>query len=380
MLDGGLERLQDVVRAEGPARALDLAIEQFRNDKNYTRWFEACMVRTRLELGLPLMDADAALEMPPDVRAVYDKALEQAARETGELFLAAGDLPNAWVYLRAIGDSDRMAQALESADPGEDPDAAAAIALQEGVHPVRGLELILNRYGICRALSAFGMYNGEKDREKCVGFLARNIHSEIVQRIGIAVERAEGAKPESDRIPELIAGRGWLFGEFNTYVDTSHLVSILHFAPEIRDPAILELCHEFCEYGKHLHSNFQIAGRPPFEDFFRDVDHYVLASAGLDVEPHLEHFREKSVAEETGTLHAQALVRLLLKLDRMEEALDAALKYFPAAPEMELACPTAMQLCRLAGRYDRLMELALEQQDWLTYVAARLEMNRRSGA
>jgi hypothetical protein len=317
--------------------------------------------------------------MAPATQAAYEQALEEAARETGLLFLAEGDIPKAWMYLRATGDSARVAQALEHLEPGDDLDEVAGIAIQEGVHPVRGLELILNRHGICRALSVFGMYSGEKDRERCLDFLARNIQSELIERLGIAIERAEGTKPATGSIPELVAGRDWLFGEYNTYVDTSHLVTILHFASEVADPGILGLFHEFCIYGQRLHANFRIAGRPPFEDFFHDVDHYVLASAGVDVETHLEHFRRKVETSDAGTLHAQALAKLLIKLGRLQEALDVALRHFPAAPELELGCPTAMQLCQLAGRFDLLMELARKQGDELTYVAASLELAQARG-
>jgi len=370
-----------ILESEEPARALDLLIARYREAKQYPRWFQARMVRTRLQMGLPLIQADGGAEIPPEAHAAYEQALLEAARETGGLFLADGDIPNAWTYLRATGDSALVAEAMERIEPGEgDAEAVIGIALQEGVNPARGLELIFQRHGICRTLTAFGMYGGEKDRQRCLAFLTRSLHAELRESLARAIERQEGVKPENASVPEMIAGRGWLFGEYSTYVDTSHLVSLLHLCPEVTGPRTLELLHELCEYGKRLAPMFQGAGPPPFEDLYVDADHYVLALAGVDLESHLEHFRRKVRESASGALHAQALVRLLLRRGMCQEAAEVAIEHFPAAGALELLCPTAVELCRLAGRFDLLKQLARDQGDELNYVAASLELNRKPKA
>ena len=377
------DTLEKLLCSEEPARSLDFLIEQFRNAKKYPHCFEARMMRARLELGLPLIQTEGSPELPAEVRAAYEQALLEAARETGSLFLADGNIPGAWPYLRATGDSARVAEATERVGVGEDADAVIQIALQEGVNPARGLELVFQKYGMCRALTAFGMYGAKKDRERCIDFLARSLHDELKERIVGAIEQQEGARPEAGTIPALIAGRDWLFGEYSAYVDTSHLVSLLQYAPEVTANRTLELFHEFCEYGKRLSPNFRIAGNPPFEDFYIDIDHYVLALAGAEVESHLDHFRRKSREanpETVGQVHAQALVQLLLASGCYEEALQVALQHFPAARASELSCPTAIQICQLAGRFDLLMQLTRDQGDELNYVAAGLELGRKAKA
>jgi hypothetical protein len=375
------DELGKLLDSEAPARSVDFLIEWFRGAKKYPHCFEARMMRARLELGLPLIQMESAPELPAEARAAYEQALLQAARETGELFLADGNIPGAWPYLRATGDSARVADAIERVGIGEDADAVIQIALQEGVNPARGLELVFQKYGICRALTAFGMYGGKKDRERSLHFLARSLYDELKERIALAIEQEEGAAPEATNILALMAGRDWLFGEYSAYVDTSHLVSLLQYAPEVTGSRTLELFHEFCEYGKRLSPNFRVAGNPPFEDFYIDTDHYVLASAGADAECHLDHFRRKlreANPGAVGQVHAQALVTLLLKRGCNEEALQVALEHFPAARSSELSCPTAIQICQLAGRFDLLMRLAREQGDELNYVAAGLELGRKA--
>lgn len=106
----------------------------------------------------------------------------------------------------------------------------------------------------------------------------------------------------------------------------------------------------------------------------------MLALIGGETERHLDHFRRKARESASDHVHSQALVKLLVSRRSYQEALDVALEHFPAARAAELACPTAIQLCQLAGRFDVLMQLAREQGDELNYVAAGLELDQRRRA
>ncbi len=123
-----------------------------------------------------------------------------------------------------------------------------------------------------------------------------------------------------------------------------------------------------------------MAGQPPFENFYVDVDHYALALAGAEVESHLDHFRRKVREAPLGNVNSQALVKLLVSRGSYQEALEVAMEHFPDASPSELACPTAIQLCQLADRFDLLMQLARKQGDELSYVAASLELDRKAKA
>jgi hypothetical protein len=376
MPEDALGTLEQLLESEDPSASFDLLIGQFRAAKDYRALFEARLMRRRLELRLPLFLADDLSALSSEARDAYSQAVTEAAREVGELFLRDGEIAQAWPYLRATGDSARVADAIEKVEAGGDVNRIIEIALQEEVHPAKGLELIVAKYGICQALSAFEVSAVKKDREKCIAVLARTLHTEAVERLGSAIEQKEGSQPDSTNIAELIGGRDWLFGEYSAYVDTSHLVSLLQYCSEVTDAGVLRIYHELCEYGKRLSPQLRVPCQPPFEDVYTDIDHYVMALLGVDVETHLAHFRGKVVRagpEPAESLPAQALVRLLARLGRYEEALEVALAHFPHARSADLTCPAATELCQLAGRFDRLKELARQRGDWLSYAAASLE-------
>ena len=374
MLESAFDALGPMLESGDPASSLDYLIRQFRESKDYHLAFEARLMKKRLELGLPVIQAPNLAALPPDVQAKYQQFLVEAAQETGELFLASGDIPKAWPYLRATGDVKRVAAAIEKAEPGDNVEAIIEIAFMQGVHPAKGLDFVVEKFGICRALTYFGGNGGEKDREKCIGVLARNIYSELAASLDNAIEEREGRKTGLTSITELIEGRDWLFGEYSSYIDPSHVVSVLQYSPEVTDPETLRQFHDLCEYGKRLSANFQFPGRPPFENPFVDYDHFVQALRGIDVDEHIAHFRKKVVEAGTaGDWPAQILINLLVRVDRYREALDVSVEYLPGAHASEIACPTAQQLCELAGDFDRLAELARERGDVLTYVAAHLE-------
>jgi hypothetical protein len=368
-----VDALDRILKTEDPAASLNFLIEEFRSSKNCPLFFEARLMKMRLELGLPLIQTEATSSFPPEKRALYDQGMMEAARETGELALAAGNIERAWPYFRAIGEPSKIAEAIEKVEPGDDLEGIIGIAFQEGVHPAKGLELILKQHGMCRAITSFGMYAIQNGRDQCIALLTRGLHSELLANIGRAIESREGSRPQTSSLIEATEGRDWLFGEYDYYVDTSHLVSILPYALEVNDPEVLKLSHEMCEYGKRLSPMFQQRGQPPFEDVFVDYDEYIQALLGVEVDARVEHFRKKAAEGEPdafGFAAAELLVNLLVRLGRYEEALEASLQYLPSDIASNAACPSPLQLCHLARDYERLRQLARERGDLLSYVAA----------
>ena len=365
-----------LLESENPSASFDLLLARFQAAKDYRSVFEARLMKKRLELGLPVFLTDDLSALPSELREAYGQEVTEAARDVGELFLSDGEIAQAWPYLKATGDSARVADAIERVTPGDGLSRIIEIAFEEGVHPAKGLELIAAKYGICRALSAFEISAVRKDREKCIAVLARNLHAELVERLGDAIEQEEGSRPASTSIAQLISGREWLFGEYRTYLDSSHLASLLQHCPEVTDDGLLRIFHELCEYGKRVSPEVRVQCQPPFEDGCIDFEHYVEALLGIDVESHLAHFSRKvteAPPERVMSLAAQVLVGLLARLARYDEALEVALTHFPNVGSADLTCPAAPELCRLARRFDRLKELARERGDWLSYAAATLE-------
>src|SRR5437868_4274431 len=104
MNDDVFHLIEQAVHAGGADSGFDLLVQKFREEKNYPLLFETRMMQQRHRMGLPPLRVDGLEDVPASKRDAYDAALSAAARETGSLFLADGDIPRAWTYFRAIGE------------------------------------------------------------------------------------------------------------------------------------------------------------------------------------------------------------------------------------------------------------------------------------
>ena len=354
--------IEQAIRAGGPEAGLNLLVQKLEEEKNYPLLFEARMLQRRHALELPLVQMGSIDDVPEEKRASYERAFTEAAREIGTLFLGDGQIPKAWPYFRAIGDSAPVSAAIEKlGGPCEELDRIIEIALEERVHPRKGFELMLSHYGICRAITYFELYPDPKTREECIALLVRTLHHELVENLKRAISQREGSEPDTQSIPALIAGRDWLFGDMDYYADTSHVISVIRFALDLHDPETLRLALEICHYGGHLSHNFRYRVDPPFEDVYRDHALYLEALLGENEDAAIDHFR-------TGP--AQVLVALLVRLKRYREAIQVSLEQLAEVPVEQLACPSVLQLCELAGDYELLRKLARDRGDLLSFVAA----------
>jgi hypothetical protein len=377
MPDDLFDTLGETLRLHGAEAGFDLLIAKLREEKKYPLVFEARIMKSRHALGLPLIHNGQQFEdLPDDKRAAHERAFMEAAREVGGLFLADGDIPRAWSYFRAIGETASIAAAIEQLQPRENQEAVIEIALQERVHPRKGFELILANYGICRAITFFEQYPDRKTREDCLRLLVRTLHHDLVESLKRVIARNETQAPDTKSVPDLIGGRAWLFGEYDYYVDTSHVVSILRFALDATDRETLALAVELADYGAHLSKMFGFRGDPPFEDGFTDYAVYLRALIGEHVDEAVARFRAKIAScnpESAGPAPAQTLVSLLARLGRYQEAIAVSLDHLRDVDPNQLFCPSVFELCQAAGDYDRLRSLARERGDLLHFAAATLE-------
>jgi hypothetical protein len=373
----GFQQLNELLENASPEEVFAHLIRDARERGNYAQLFEARLMETRHRLGLPLLTGGPPVGLEGERRAVYDRSVMDAAKEAGELFLAAGDIPRAWPYFRALGEPEPVANAISSLrDAGDDVDAIIDVALSERVHPLRGLELVLAHHGICRAITCFDQYPDPGSRDEGLRLLASTLYKELRANMRRAIEQQEGqAPPEAATISELIGGREWLFGEYDYYVDTSHLISVLRFAAESHDSQTVALAIELAEYGKHLSPMFHHRGEPPLDDVYEDHLIWLRAMSGQEVEAGVRHFRDKVSAldlEQTGSYPAQVLVRFLLRLERYDEAVEVFERYLANTDPAYLMCPTLVELCRMAGDWERIRSLARDRGDLLTFAAASL--------
>ncbi len=382
------DELQRTLAAEGPDAAVGRLCDRLRENKDYSGLFYALLMRKRRQLGVSPIPTGPASELPESTHADYEEAIREAGREVGQLFLREGQLPQAWVYFRMLNEPEAVRQALDAYEPVEDEDlqTLVQIAFYEGVHPCRGFDWILNRFGICNAittLSSQELPHPPDVRQYCLQALVRALYAELRGRLAAEIEGHDGQPPaEADAPPDtpgvlrkLIAGRDWLFADDCYHIDLSHLSSVVQMSMHLTPCTELGMARELCEYGQHLSGRFVNPGDPPFEDQYRAIGIYLAILAGDNVEEGLDYFRkqaEQADPETVGTYPAQVLVNLLLKLDRPTEALAVARKYLAGVDNRQLSCPSIAELCQKVGDFRTLAEVAREQGDAVHFLAGLL--------
>ncbi len=365
----------ETARSDGSDAAFESLISNLKAEKKYPLLFEARLMQKRHQLGLPLILNDPVAGLDPETQGEYEQATIAAAREVGSHFLADGDIIASWPYFRAIGENGSIAKAIDAIPADEGEDAVIEIAFYEGANPSKGFEMVLARYGICRAITSFSQFPSADGQEKSGRLLVRTLHSELLGNLKSSVRRREGTAPSTGSISELIAGRDWLFEGNTYYIDTSHVSSVVQLSPRLEDRASLSLALELTDYGRCLSEMFQYPGEPPFEDLYTDHSHYLKALLGQEVSEGVAHFRKKlggSDSDPDGTAAAQALVSLLERIERYDEAIEVSVEYLKDFPAHELKCSSVPQLCQISGDYDRLRKVSRDQGDLLSFTASVL--------
>ncbi len=383
-------------------RVIETLIATLENDANPRRLLDALLLKARLDLDLTPLQTEALVDIPEPTRERYEERYLAAIRTVGELLLARGEIPPAWPYFQAIGDKEPVARAIDAYrhDPATaDPEADVLgqiieVAFNQGVHPKRGFELILDHYGVCSAITAFEHLRGDESlRTECAALLTRRLYDQLSENLrGDILNRSlTRLGDDTATVAELLDGRDILFEDEAYHVDVSHLASVVRSSVLLADKQSIALAVELADYGRRLSSRHKYEGLPPFEDVYADHSAYLKALLGVDVETAIERFEEKarvSAAESaergyaapTDSLPAQVLVLLLVRLGRLDRAIDVFATYLTEIPEANLACPSLSKLCKAAGRIDRLAEIAKCVGDLVTYTAARLELIKTNAA
>jgi hypothetical protein len=276
-----------------------------------------------------------------------------------------------------IGETGPVTAALDTFTPGEEADVQPIIeiAFHHGLNPKRGFDLVLDRYGICSAITflsgGFSAAHGPEVRDHCIGRLVRSLHEQLFERLKMAVEQQQGFAPTARTIPDLIEGRDWLFADDAYYIDISHLSSVVQMSVELTHESDLRLGRELCSYGKRLAPALKYAGHAPFEDTYEDVDAYLAVLLGESVEEGLAHFRKKITSDPEGpdTLSAAVLVKLLVRLSRQKEALEVAKEYLAQEDERSLPCPGPFELAVKLGDYESFAAAARKRHDPVHFLA-----------
>jgi hypothetical protein len=372
-----LDALQSAVQTQGPAAAIDKLCDDLKARKEYAALFYTLLMKKRHELGVSPIATGSNQDLPATTHQAFEEGIRDAARTVGKLWLDEGDIPQAWAYYRMLGETEPVRQALDKVQIQDDQDVQPLIdiAFHQGVYPQKGFEWILKRYGVCSSITT--MSGGElpfpmEVRQDCIKRLVRVLHQELMERLKGEIERQQGFAPTGKSIPELMAGRDWLFADEFYHIDLSHLSSVVQMSAQLDKCDELRLARELCQYGQKLSPRFQQVTDPPFENQYQDYDVFLSILSGDNVEEGLAHFRAKAEnadPDTVGTYPAEVLVNLLLRLGRPQEALETSRRFLTRLGEARLSCPSFVELCQQTGNYQALAEVAREQGNPVNYLA-----------
>ncbi|HEX4608630.1 MAG TPA: hypothetical protein VH092_10540 [Urbifossiella sp.] len=371
------DRLRTALASQGPAAAADTLVAELRGGGDLSGLFYALLLKKRVELGVSPFPTGPATELPPHTHEPYEDAIRSAAREVGRLALDRGDLPKAWTFYRLINEPEPVKLAIENFQPGPETDIypVIEIAWQGGLYPKKGFDLILDRHGVCSAIttvSGADLNQNPDLRDYCVGRLVRALYDQLAERLrGDLAGRGTPARAGAT-VREMVEGHPELFAEDAYHIDTSHLSSVCQMALYLPPGEENRLARELCEYGERLSPNLRGGGGDaPFEEGYADFRAYLDAVAGVDADANLTRFRDKAAREsELGASYAaQVYVNLLVKLGRVREALAAAREFLAGEDERNLICPGAADLARRLNDYQALADAAKGRGDAVQFLA-----------
>jgi hypothetical protein len=369
-------RARTALESGGSLAAIDQLCADLRAAGDYQNLFYALLMRKRVELGVPPFPTGPSTDLPPETHDAYEDAIRTAGRLVGNLYLERRDIPKAWAFFRMLGEPEPVKRALAEYQPGPEDDTypVVEVAWQHAVLPEKGFDIILDRHGVCSSITMVHSADFSQNpalREYCIKRLVRALHEQLTERVRNDLQARGMDAPTAATIPELIRGRDELFAENLYHIDTSHLSSVVQMAMQLPRCPELELARDLCEYGTHLGADIRGDNDPPFENTYVDYAKYLDVLAGVNVDAALAHFRDKldAAAAEGYTFPAEVTVNLLLKVDRVREALDVAKKYLATEDERRLNCPGVTELARRVGDYRTLAEAAEAKSDPVTFLA-----------
>lgn len=370
------DRARAALAAGGPAAAVDRLISDLRADGDFTALFYALLLKKRVELGVSPFPSGPASDLPPETHDAYEAAIRDAGRHVGRLLLDRGDIPKAWTFFRMLGEPEPVRDALANYAPGPDADIypVVEVAWQQAVHPKKGFDLILDRHGVCSAITTVGgadLSANPELRDHCVGRLVRALDEQLTDRLRADLLARGTPAADGATVADMIGRHPELVGDDAYHIDTSHLSSVVQMSLYLPAGRENDLARGLCQYGRRLAPGLRGGGEPPFDDSYDDYLAYLNVVAGEKVDEGLERFRAKADREfaDGATYAAQVYVNLLLRANRDKEALAAAKHYLSAEDDRGLICPGPGELARRLNDYESLAEVARERNDAVQFLA-----------
>lgn len=371
------DQLQATFANQGAAAAVEELIDKLRRAEDYQSLFYALLMKKRVELGVSPFPTGNANELPPHMHEAYEEGIRAAGRHVGGAFLARKEYAKAWPFFRLLGEPEPMREALEAYTPQPDDDVYPIIEItwQNGLLPKKGFDLVLDRHGICSAItmvSGSDLSSNPDLRDYCITKLAEALHAQLAERLRNDLVGRGTTLPSKANISKLVEIDATIFADDAYHIDTSHLSSVVQMSINLPPGEGVNYARELCAYGRKLAPGLQGRNDAPFEENYDDFLAYLNVIAGEKVDEGLQRFEAKAAREaaEGATFAAQIYVNLLLKADRPTDALAAAKRFLLAEDERNMICPGVNELARKVGDTQTMAEAAKARHDPVGFLAS----------
>lgn len=392
-----LAEWQHVLKQDGVDAALASLVDTFKQSGELHRLFEVRQMQVRHSLGL-------AAHFPPKLDTLsqekqndLEKGLVEACREVGLALLDEGQIAEAWMYLRAVGDKPQIAEHLrklhsnrvkpnhneeQDEEATELTEQAIHLALYEGVDPAWGLGLLLNHHGTCNSITSLSGMFPSLDRETRAavsGTMLKHLHEEVLGNLKSDMENrklpAMSTDTSGSAITQMINEHPVLVADQAYHVDLSHLMSTMQFARSTTGESDWQLALDLAEYGSQITSPMISPGEEPFVDFYPQHRAYFSALLAIDADANLRVFadRANSVDKELQGPHAaEVYVDLLARMGRFQEAAAASSELLPPGTQTLGVAPSLLELSQQANDYGAHLKVAEARGDLLAFAQGML--------
>src|SRR5688572_18165960 len=104
------DQLEQTVKTAGPAAAIDKLATELKARKDYAGLFYTLLMKKRFELGVSPIATGSNQDLPGAAHQAFEEGIADAARTVGNLYLAEGQIPQAWGYFRMLGETGPVAE------------------------------------------------------------------------------------------------------------------------------------------------------------------------------------------------------------------------------------------------------------------------------
>ena len=367
------EQLKQLTDGQGVEAGLAFLEKYVRRNQDYGQLFEVLKMRVRHAMGLPILYSQTRDNLSEADQRKLEDGLLAACREVGTLFFKQGDLARGWSYLQPVGDRKLNEKLIRNVSlDDQNTDNLIEIAVSQGAAPEYGFELLLQRYGICDAITTFGQiahgYTIECQRA-VAGSLLEHLYDELVGNLFESVPELKSSVGEA-RTLAAILDSGKIESDGDCVVDATHLASVVQISRILQEPKLIRKAWELSRFGDGLADDLKYPGEVPFEDVYPDHLRYYGTLLGQDVDAGLEHFRKKIDLHDTaqyGGMVIEIYVGLLARVGRNDQAIDVLVEQLLGKYPTAGIAPEAHELAETAEQKQKLLEHFRSESDLLGF-------------